>query len=692
MRATWRRCLGVGGPPIAAVAAAVAVVLWMLQPLTALAAPIAGSPIPSVLTADVPPRTVIGSKVAFPVHLTTRAGAPIGNAPVLLYLGTALLPRADRTDGTGTLTVTIRATDLPQAGTVSVTLRYAGSGSYVGSSVTTSMVVAPATVRIATVPAVAGTHVTLGSFTAVTAANGIAAFEIPKVGVYPLAPKLDAPNAPTRISFDRWADGAPGSNRELSVVGDTELVLGLVVAYEGSLSFLDPEGRSVDPARVDSVTVVGSNGQTQTVTDYAHVWLTAGSSTVQPAGLAAVGYVYRIAQVTIGGSNVVNAGQQTWQPTPNGARAVQVLLYSLSVSTHDALFGTPVQGGLDLVMPDGNVRRSTVGRDGTLQFDALPRGQYTLKLHATGLTTPTPVALSRSQEASLRIITLLDILVALAVLISVVVGLVLVGRRHQLGAFLARAQADPRTIWGTLGLPARRRNVPETAPATAPERARAGLERARAIAGDGSARVLRAVTSLSQKARTWRIPTRPVRLAVDPGPPIQSATDAGAGSSDPPTWTARLDAADRARLLGALTELADANELLGQAAASLGAALRSSRDLAAAAPAQAVASQVDVAWRVLHEDLARPKAIVAFVWELEPFYERARLGATAALTDLADRQAQRAAGRALQDVLAVLPAIQARVARERLEIERAGSAPARRASQRADGATKTGAS
>jgi hypothetical protein len=797
-----RSARSVGLGPIVGILAAAA--LWVLAPAVTVAAPISGPAITAVLRADVPARVVIGSKVSFAVHLTTSGGAPIGNAPVRLYLGSTLLPRADRTDGTGSVTVTIRNTDLPAAETVQVGLRYAGSGTYKAASLNTTMVVAPATVRVATVPMVVGTHISLGTLQAATDASGVATFQVAKVGAYALAPQFDAPNAMTRISFDRWGDGVPGRDRQLTVSGDQDLALGLIVAYRGSLAFQDPEGHPVPPSRIDSVTLVGSNGQTQTVTDYTDVWLTAASSAVQSGELAAVSNVYRIAQVTIAGSNVVNAGQQTWQPTPNGNRVVEVLLYSLTVDTQDALLGSAVQGKLDLIFPDGTIRTSTVGSNGSLSFDGLARGQYTLKLHASGLTAPTPVALSRSQTATLRIISVLDLAIGLGLLILGVVLLLVLGRRRQMAALLGGP--------GRLGQAIRAgRSADRLASASPPagslarapvrleieRRTRAAVGRLAIVTREGSDSVGRGVARArqwlsgpevptgadhahpltSEAIRSRRAPTsaaastttdgrlteagvesppkaqrrsaaatrsrkaaRPPREAAPPAPteatqasvtveptgsagpsprtgPFTLVADslgpaAAAGSTaaaatgtsiptptapsvevgwaaepaasiasnghvsvppvgpPPPTPAIRVAAADRGRVLAAISDLGAANERVADEAIALEAALRASRDRAAAEATQVVARQLDRAWSLLHTDLTRPKGIADFAWEVEPFYERARDAAAAALANAGD-PAQWIAERQLLEVLRVLPAIDARTGAIRRDLDRA---------------------
>ena len=130
----------------------------------------------------------------------------------------------------------------------------------------------------------------------------------------------------------------------------------------------------------------------------------------------------------IHGAEVINRGQQSWTPTQNGTWTIQVLLYGMTVQTRDALFGSPVSGKLLLTYPDGFVTTQPVGSDGTVTFSDLPRGQYQLKLETSALSPPTPVALSKPQSATLRVITYRDIGLVVGGLLAVTFLLALIGR------------------------------------------------------------------------------------------------------------------------------------------------------------------------------------------------------------------------------------------------------------------------
>ena len=152
-------------------------------------------------------------------------------------------------------------------------------------------------------------------------------------------------------------------------------------------------------------------------------------------------------EVLIHGTNVVNRGQQSTQPTAGAVWRVTVLLFDLSVQGHDALLGSPLSGTLDLQYPDGAIVSAKLGTSSPVSFPRLPRGNYTLRLHAGGLAAATPVALSRSQAVAIRVITFLDVGMLGAVALIGVGGLLWFGRRRQVVRVLGGAQQRLALGW-----------------------------------------------------------------------------------------------------------------------------------------------------------------------------------------------------------------------------------------------------
>ncbi|MGH2466154.1 MAG: hypothetical protein ACRDGL_00240, partial [Candidatus Limnocylindrales bacterium] len=437
-----------GRAPILLLACLLGLAAWaaVAGPVGAAEPPIPVTP--TIITVVQAPTTVVvGTKVSLEVRVTTPDGTPVADARVLLTLDGSLL-RGDRSDQNGLVKIDIRDTEIARAHTASLRFTYAGDRTHGASSATRSLVVAAASLRVRTVPAVPGLQFRLGSTTVTSGSDGVATILVPVTGSYLLTPSFDlGPGATSRVSFLRWQDGIFSPARNVHVTGDTELVLGLRVAVQASIQMADEDGRLIPPASIDSMSLSSSDGQTVTLTSFADLWWIAASATSRPEGLASVATVYRVNDVMIAGTNVVNQGQTTWTPTAGSTLTVPVLLFELTVSTRDAFFGWALQGPLELVYPDASVARATVGPSGDVDFGTLPRGQYTLKFHTQGLSPPTPVALSRSQTALIRIVTYLDLAATGATLLLIAVLLIVLGRRHQLVHAYGRARdaaLDPR--------------------------------------------------------------------------------------------------------------------------------------------------------------------------------------------------------------------------------------------------------
>ncbi len=183
------------------------------------------------------------------------------------------------------------------------------------------------------------------------------------------------------------------------------------------------------------MTLTSTGGTEQTLTTFDEVWLEAGSVATRLNGLGVTQRNWRVLSVQIAGTNVVNRGQQHLVPTPDAVWKIVVLLYDLKVAPVDALFGTNVHGTVDLKFPDGTVQTESIdAASPTLGFASLPRGNYELRLHTAGLGAPTPVALSRDQTASIRVITFVDLGILGSVMLAGVASLLWIGRRQQIFA------------------------------------------------------------------------------------------------------------------------------------------------------------------------------------------------------------------------------------------------------------------
>ena len=255
--------------------------------------------------------------------------------------------------------------------------------------------------------------------------------------------------------------------RTISIQGDATYTLGLRTAYKTSVHFVDLAGAAVDPALIGRVRFTSSTGGEVVLTSFGDSWWEAGTAVARTGGLQPSPTLWRLAEVDMAGTNVVNQGQQAFNPTIDGNWTISLLLYDLDVRAEDALTGGALGGSVDLVYPDSSTRRQPVGPDGSAHFTALPRGSYSVKVNASGVTPPTPVALSRSQSASIRVISYLDIGLAIGIGLLLVFGLLML-RYRRLGVLL-RVARGPVVVAQRLGLgrvpDAVRRGLPPAAAA-----------------------------------------------------------------------------------------------------------------------------------------------------------------------------------------------------------------------------------
>lgn len=399
----------------------------------------AADPAPAAITVTAPDDAVVGKEITVSAQLTSN-GQPVTSRLLNLLVDGVHLRNAS-VDANGRAEFRVRRGELATAHDAIVTVAYAGSSALAPASASVTVHVRPAHVVVETVPASDNVTLTLGSMKAVTK-DGKAEFDVDKVGTYTLEMSTGSTIAPdTRADFVRWGDNVYTPKRSVKVTGDVVLQLGLHVAYRQSFSFTDGAGRPVDPASISSMTLTSTGGNELVLHQYNNVWLGAGTAVKRATGLEVSPRNWRVLEVEISGTNVVNRGQQAVKPQPGSTASVDVLLFDLAIEAHDALFGLPMTGSLALIYPDGTVRNASLdNQTDTVHFDRLPRGDYTLRLDTHGLGAPTPVALSRDQSAVIRVISYLDIGIFVAVLLIGLAALLWIGRRHQIMAAASRSQ------------------------------------------------------------------------------------------------------------------------------------------------------------------------------------------------------------------------------------------------------------
>ena len=500
----------VGGLParlVGSMVAALVLLIAVAHPTPTLAA--APPLVPVSVSIHAPQAGTIGSEVSVVATIRRRDGLPPTGLRVALYIsGKYVL--SEHADTHGNVAFRVRALNTAVAGKYAIEARFDGAHGLAPNGAASSMVLRPAHITITTIPAIAGLPIKLGTQTASTTADGKAQFDVSRVGNLALDPLLDQSTDPSiRVSFARWADSVFVPTRTISVQGDATYFVGLRTAYRTTLHFVDLAGASIDQSTISKARFTSSTGAEIVLTSFGDAWWEAGTAVSRVGGLQPSATLWRLADVQMAGTNVVNQGQQAFNPTINGNWTVTLLLYDLNVRAEDALTGGAMGGSVELVYPDSSSRTQPVGSDGTAHFTGLPRGSYSVKIKASGMTPPTPIALSRSQSASIRVISYLDIGLAVGIVLLVVLALLLL-RYRQLGVFLRVAHA-PALVADRLRLSRASGAVRRSLPPAAAAMGRLPSDVA-TIEGGRTAAALALLTSAAR--RTWQETRRLAQTAA----------------------------------------------------------------------------------------------------------------------------------------------------------------------------------
>ena len=210
------------------------------------------------------------------------------------------------------------------------------------------------------------------------------------------------------------------------------------IYYAVRLEFVDVDGRPVDPAAIESVELLSSNGLPKTYPDFdasRRLWLQGRG--IVPAGRRqeSKGVSQTVESVEVDGSNVVNQGQQRFYPARSREALIELLFFSARFEIRDALFGFPIGSEIRLRYPSGRVERHAVGSDGELEFRSLPRGSYEVGVEAAGWSFDRPMSLSRDQDVRLQVISYFDIATMVVGLIAGALLILFIGRPYLIPVF-----------------------------------------------------------------------------------------------------------------------------------------------------------------------------------------------------------------------------------------------------------------
>ena len=192
--------------------------------------------------------------------------------------------------------------------------------------------------------------------------------------------------------------------------------------------FVDSQSNFVDTNVITDLQLRNSLGGLVDVGKPKPTWLRSAHVTAVAGNVILKDVEWRLASVTFHGTNIVQRGLQTFTPRETPVVDVRVKLFTVEFRASDAFFGWPKGSSITLTMPDGTVRTGEM-RQGRAAFGQLPSGDYDARVNARGLGMDQSVSISSDTPVELKVLSPIDIALALAVLAVFVCGVLLLGRR-----------------------------------------------------------------------------------------------------------------------------------------------------------------------------------------------------------------------------------------------------------------------
>jgi hypothetical protein len=278
---------------------------------------------------------------------------------------------------------------------------------------------APRNVVIRTLPKVPNFPITLDSETVLTNELGVAQFK--SRDRRNLTDRVKVQN--DKLKLDGRKVRVEPSNKYLDAA---QPIVAMNIFWPVRFSFADIHGEPVDADQIKSVKLKSSTGEILTDSGKGILWLQ-GKRVVTLGGPQEKPIQWSIDAVEYAASNVVNSGQQRFEPAQAQAFPIELLFYRTTVRVKDAFFGFEVGDAVSVTSPNGHVDRFALREDSTVNLPSLPRGNYSIMVAGPGPPMDRPVAISRDQVLDLKFYSWLDICLVVGFLAAFAIGTLCVG-------------------------------------------------------------------------------------------------------------------------------------------------------------------------------------------------------------------------------------------------------------------------
>jgi hypothetical protein len=297
----------------------------------------------------------------------------------------------------------------------------------------------PITLTVRTVPALAGVQLSFDGHLLVTDALGLATytaehdFAAHRLSV--ISTSIAQPDR--RYQFSRWA-GQRDPNQAFShtvsalpLRSDYSITAAFAVQQQVSPRLIRQDGTPLDPTLVSAITARSDSGQLVNLPLNGPTWLDGVRPAYHHSALTAEPVKYSLQSVIVRGTNVVDAGRQSFAPSVTTSPTFTTQFHDLTITAHDAMFGTSRGDHAVVTFPDGGKLTVPLNSQHVATLTDLPRGTYRVVVKAgSAIVATQQFTLSKDKTADLPVISLLDIAVLLGVLLMIAAVLLIVGRQY----------------------------------------------------------------------------------------------------------------------------------------------------------------------------------------------------------------------------------------------------------------------
>jgi hypothetical protein len=305
----------------------------------------------------------------------------------------------------------------------------------------------PITITIRTVPSLPGVQFVFDGTPIVTGSQGrTSVTEQHNFSAHTLTladPQLNASGR--RYTFVRWAGQRnPDQAFRPTVQGlpmraDYTVTASFAVMCPVSPRLAQQNGAALAATRVSRITLRNNLGQPATLRPSGTTWLPCSWPVYRDSLLSSTDLQYSVQSMLVSGSNTVHVGVERFKPSRTPNPELTGYFYALTITAHDAIFGSAMGSYALLTMPDRTVRRVPLGPRHAATVTDLPQGNYQVQIKARGASAPAQtLRLSKDQTANLAAVSRGDIAVAGGALLAGLAGIPLLSRsrRRRIFAFL----------------------------------------------------------------------------------------------------------------------------------------------------------------------------------------------------------------------------------------------------------------